>query len=44
LHRELTGSCYAQHTQQEFLAFLNQLVKAYPECVEEFSDPLSGPN
>ena len=23
-------SCYPQHTHQEFLAFLNQLVKAYP--------------
>ena len=27
---EVTGSCYPQHTHQEFLAFLNQLVKAYP--------------
>ncbi len=27
---EVTGSCYPQHRHQEFLAFLNQLVKAYP--------------
>jgi transposase len=27
---EITGACYPQHTHQEFLAFLNQLVKAYP--------------
>ena len=27
---EVTGSCYPQHTHQEFLAFLNQLVRAYP--------------
>ncbi len=27
---EITGSCYPQHRHQEFLAFLNQLVKAYP--------------
>jgi transposase len=27
---EITGTCYPQHTHQEFLAFLNQLVKAYP--------------
>jgi transposase len=27
---EVTGSCYPQHTHQEFLAFLNQLIKAYP--------------
>jgi transposase len=27
---EVTGSCYPKHTHQEFLAFLNQLVKAYP--------------
>jgi len=27
---EVTGSCYPQHTHQEFLAFLNRLVKAYP--------------
>ncbi len=27
---EVTGACYPQHTHQEFLAFLNQLVRAYP--------------
>jgi transposase len=27
---EVTGSCYPQHTHQGFLAFLNQLIKAYP--------------
>ena len=27
---EVTGSCYQRHTHQEFLAFLNRLVKAYP--------------
>ena len=27
---EVTGSCYPQHTHQEFLAFLNQLVRGYP--------------
>lgn len=27
---EVTGACYPQHRHQEFLAFLNQLVKAYP--------------
>ena len=27
---EVTGACYAQHRHQEFLAFLNQLVRAYP--------------
>jgi len=27
---EVTGACYPQHTHQEFLAFLNRLVKAYP--------------
>jgi transposase len=27
---EVTGSCYPRHGHQEFLAFLNQLVKAYP--------------
>jgi transposase len=27
---EVTGACYQQHRHQEFLAFLNQLVKAYP--------------
>jgi transposase len=27
---ELTGACYPQHRHQEFIAFLNQLVKAYP--------------
>jgi transposase len=26
----VTGSCYPQHRHQEFLAFLNQLVRAYP--------------
>ncbi|MDQ3146024.1 MAG: IS630 family transposase [Actinomycetota bacterium] len=25
-----TGACYPQHRHQEFLAFLNQLVRAYP--------------
>jgi transposase len=27
---EVTGACYPKHTHQEFLAFLNRLVKAYP--------------
>jgi transposase len=27
---EVTGACYPQHTHQEFLAFLNQLVRTYP--------------
>ncbi len=27
----VTGACYPQHRHQEFLAFLNQLVKAYPK-------------
>lgn len=27
---EVTGNCYPRHTHQEFLAFLNRLVKAYP--------------
>ena len=27
---EVTGSCYPQHTHKEFVAFLNQLVRAYP--------------
>ena len=27
---EVTGACYPKHTHQEFLAFLNQLVRAYP--------------
>ena len=27
---EVTGSCYPTHTHKQFLAFLNQLVKAYP--------------
>jgi transposase len=27
---EVTGSCYPRHTHEEFLAFLNRLVKAYP--------------
>jgi transposase len=27
---EITGSCYPRHTHQEFLTFLNQLVRAYP--------------
>jgi DDE superfamily endonuclease len=26
---EITGSCYPRHTHQEFLGFLNRLVKAY---------------
>jgi transposase len=26
----VTGACYPQHRHQEFLAFLNQLVRAYP--------------
>lgn len=28
---EVTGSCYPRHTHQEFLAFLNQIVRAYPK-------------
>src|SRR3954451_1359055 len=27
---EVTGACYPQHRHQEFLAFLNQLIRAYP--------------
>ena len=27
---EVTGACYPQHRHQEFLAFLNRLVRAYP--------------
>ena len=27
---EVTGNCYPRHTHQEFLAFLNRLVKTYP--------------
>jgi len=27
---EVTGACYPRHGHQEFLAFLNRLVKAYP--------------
>jgi transposase len=27
---EVTGSCYPRHTHEEFLAFLNRLVRAYP--------------
>ena len=27
---EVTGACYPQHRHQEFIAFLNQLVRAYP--------------
>jgi transposase len=27
---EVTGACFAQHRHQEFLAFLNQLIRAYP--------------
>lgn len=27
---EVTGTCYPQHRHQEFLAFLNQIVRAYP--------------
>jgi len=27
---EVTGSCYPQHRHQEFLAFLNELIRAYP--------------
>src|SRR5881394_1707999 len=27
---EVTGACYPQHRHQEFLAFLNTLVRAYP--------------
>ena len=27
---EVTGSCYPKHTHQEFLTFLNRLVRAYP--------------
>jgi transposase len=29
---EVTGACYPKHTHQEFLAFLNQLVRAYPRA------------
>lgn len=27
---EVTGSCYPQHRHQEFLAFLNHVIRAYP--------------
>jgi transposase len=27
---EVTGSCYPRHTHEEFLAFLNTLVRAFP--------------
>jgi len=27
---EVTGACYPQHRHQEFIAFLNRLVRAYP--------------
>src|SRR4051812_26991411 len=27
---EVTGACYPQHRHQEFLAFLNHLIRAYP--------------
>jgi len=27
---EVTGACYPQHRHQEFLAFLNQIVRVYP--------------
>ena len=27
---EVTGACYARHTHEQFLAFLNTLVKAFP--------------
>jgi transposase len=27
---EVTGACYPRHSHQEFLTFLNQLVRAYP--------------
>ena len=27
---EVTGACYPQHRHQEFLAFLDQLIRAYP--------------
>ncbi len=27
---EITGACYPKHRHQEFLAFLNQIVRAYP--------------
>lgn len=27
---EVTGACYPKHRHQEFLAFLNALVRAYP--------------
>lgn len=27
---EVTGACYPQHRHQEFLAFLNQIVRTYP--------------
>jgi transposase len=29
---EVTGACYPRHRHQEFLAFLNQLVRAYPRA------------
>ena len=29
---EVTGACYPRHRHQEFLAFLNRLVRAYPRC------------
>jgi len=28
---EVTGECYPRHRHQEFLAFLNRLVRAYPK-------------
>ncbi|MCA1701348.1 MAG: IS630 family transposase [Actinobacteria bacterium] len=28
---EVTGECYSRHRHQEFLAFLNRLVRAYPK-------------
>jgi hypothetical protein len=27
---EVTGDCYPQHRHQEFLAFVNQIVRVYP--------------
>ena len=29
---EVTGACYPRHRHQEFLAFVNQLVRAYPRA------------
>ncbi len=42
---EVTGFCYPQHTHQEFLAFLNRLVKAYPagHCTSCWTTPRRTP-